>query len=158
MPGHQERRELPYSAAQMFALVADVAKYPQFLPWCVGARVRRNDGREMVADLTIGFGPFRESFCSRVSLFPARDDGPCSIRVAYENGPFKYLTNAWDFFPNDDGCTVDFFVEFEFRSAILQKAIGAVFTEAVHRMVQAFLKRAEVVYGAKSLHGARAVD
>jgi len=146
MPKHEERKDLPYTAEQMFALVADVAKYPQFLPWCVGARVRKNDGTEMLADLTIGFGPFRESFGSRVSLTPAQADGPSAIRVTYENGPFKYLTNAWDFVPREGGCEVQFFVDFEFRNAILQKAIGAVFTEAVHRMVQAFLKRAEVVY------------
>lgn len=146
MPRHAETRLLQYSPEQVFDLVADCAKYPQFLPWCVGARVRSRSETDQVADLTIGFGPFRESFGSRVSLTPAQADGPSAIRVTYENGPFKYLTNAWDFVPREGGCEVQFFVDFEFRNAILQKAIGAVFTEAVHRMVQAFLKRAEVVY------------
>jgi len=133
---HAEQRVVPYKASELYALVADVGAYPKFLPWCVGARVRKNDGREMVADLIIGFGPFRESFTSRVSLQPPEGDGPCAISVSYENGPFKFLTNRWGFSPH------------EFRSKILQKAIGAVFTEAVHLMVGAFLKRAAVIYGA----------
>lgn len=147
MPKFEETKRVPFSAPQLYALVADVAKYPQFLPWCVGARVRKNDGKEMLADLTIGFGPFRESFGSRVSFTPPDEHGLCAIRVTYDNGPFKYLRNSWDFTPTAEGCEVAFFVDFEFRNAILQKAIGAVFTEAVHRMVQAFLKRAETVYG-----------
>lgn len=148
MTKHAEQRVVPYKASELYALVADVGAYPKFLPWCVGARVRKNDGREMVADLIIGFGPFRESFTSRVSLQPPEGDGPCAISVSYENGPFKFLTNRWGFSPHEQGSVVDFYVEFEFRSKILQKAIGAVFTEAVHLMVGAFLKRAAVIYGA----------
>jgi coenzyme Q-binding protein COQ10 len=148
MPQHMEQKVVPYTTAQLYALVADVGAYPRFLPWCVGARVRKNDGREMVADLTIGFKIFRESFCSRVTLSPPEgDNGPCSILVAYENGPFKYLKNSWLFAPHDQGSTVDFYVDFEFRNIVLQKAIGVVFTEAVHLMVNAFLKRAAKVYG-----------
>jgi len=144
-----EQKQVPYTTSQLYALVADVGAYPRFLPWCVGARVRKNDGHEMVADLTIGFKIFRESFTSRVTLDPPEgDNGPCSILVAYENGPFKYLKNSWLFAPNAQGSTVDFFVDFEFRNVVLQKAIGAVFTEAVHLMVNAFLKRAAKVYGA----------
>ena len=147
MPTHMEQKIVPYTTAQLYALVADVGSYPKFLPWCVGARVRKNDGREMVADLTIGFKIFRESFTSRVTLEPPEGDGPCAILVAYENGPFKFLTNSWRFAPHEKGCTVDFFVDFEFRNVVLQKAIGVVFTEAVHLMVNAFLKRAAKVYG-----------
>ncbi|HUZ64505.1 MAG TPA: type II toxin-antitoxin system RatA family toxin [Acetobacteraceae bacterium] len=142
MPTHAERKCVGYRPDQMFDLVADVAKYPQFLPWCVGARIRSRTEMELVADLTIGFGPFRESFTSRVSL-----DRPERIAVSYENGPFRYLHNRWHFAPEPEGCLVDFFVDFEFRSRILQKAIGLVFTEAVRRMVNAFLKRARDVYG-----------
>ena len=148
MPKHKEQKVVPYTTAQLYALVADVASYPKFLPWCVGARVRKNDGREMVADLTIGFKIFRESFTSRVTLEPPEADGPCAILVAYENGPFKYLKNSWLFAPHENGCVVDFHVDFEFRNVVLQKAIGVVFTEAVHLMVNAFLKRAAKVYGA----------
>ncbi len=143
MPTHAERKVLPYTAEQMFDLVADVGKYPQFLPWCAGARVRSHTETELVADLTIGFGPFRESFTSRVKL-----DRPRQVQVSYENGPFRYLNNQWTFEPNQRGCEVRFFVDFEFRSRLLQSAIGVVFNEAVRRMVNAFLKRARDIYGA----------
>ena len=144
---------MPYTAEQLFDLVADVGKYPQFLPWCVAARVRTATPTELVADLTIGFGPFRESFTSRVAL-----NRPREVRVRYENGPFRYLNNQWGFTPQRSpdggtpeteaaGCIVQFFVDFEFRSRILQAAIGVVFNEAVRRMVNAFLKRAQDVYG-----------
>lgn len=147
MPRHSESRTVPYRPEQMFDLVADVGRYPDFLPWCVGARVRSRDDREMVADMTIGFGPFRESFTSRVAL-----DRPDSIDVRYENGPFRYLTNQWRFEPAEPGdggagCRVHFHVDFEFRSKLLQLAIGAVFHETVRRMVAAFLTRARAVYG-----------
>jgi len=142
MPTHAERQIVPYSPDQIFDIVADVEKYPQFLPWCVGARIRTRSEQELVADLTIGFGPFRESFTSRVTL-----DHPKRIRVRYENGPFRYLNNQWDFLPHDKGTEVAFFVDFEFRSRILRAAIGLVFNEAVKRMVGAFRKRARDVYG-----------
>ena len=122
--------------------MADCAKYPQFLPWCVGARVRSRSETQQVVDLTIGFGPFRESFTSRVEM-----DKPGKIIVRYENGPFKYLKNQWIFRPDPKGCKVEFFVDFEFRSRILQMAIGTVFTEAVRMMVNAFIKRAREIYG-----------
>jgi coenzyme Q-binding protein COQ10 len=143
MPTHAETKIVPWRAEQLFDLVADVGKYPKFLPWCVGARVRSSSEDELVADLTIGFGPFRESFTSRVEL-----DRPRQVRVRYENGPFRYLKNQWTFTPDPKGCRVDFFVDFEFRSRLLQAAIGVVFNEAVRLMVNAFLKRAREVYGA----------
>ncbi len=143
MPTHAESRRVHYRPDQLFDLVADVGQYPRFLPWCIGARVRSRTETELVADLTIGFGPFRESFTSRVTL-----DHPHKIRVRYENGPFRYLNNTWGFSPDPTGCKVDFFVDFEFRSRLLQAAIGVVFNEAVRRMVNAFLKRAREVYGA----------
>ncbi|MBX5453522.1 MAG: type II toxin-antitoxin system RatA family toxin [Acidobacteriia bacterium] len=142
MPTHAERRFVPYRPDQLFDLVADVGKYPRFLPWCVSARVRSKSEQQLIADLTIGFGPFRETFTSRVAL-----SRPQRIDVRYENGPFRYLNNHWVFEPHPQGCTVDFFVDFEFRSRILQAAIGVVFNEAVRRMVNAFQKRAREVYG-----------
>jgi len=142
MPTHAETKLIAYAPEQLFDLVADVGKYPQFLPWCVAARVRSRTPEELVADLTIGFGPFRESFTSRVALLR-----PERIVVRYENGPFRYLKNQWVFQPDARGCKVDFFVDFEFRSRILQSAIGVVFHEAVRRMVNAFIKRARDVYG-----------
>lgn len=143
MPTHAEHKVLPYSPEQMFDLVADVGKYPTFLPWCAGARVKSHTETQLVADLTIGFGPFRESFTSRVEL-----DRPRQIQVKYENGPFRYLNNQWTFEPNPKGCNVKFYVDFEFRSRVLQAAIGVVFNNAVKLMVNAFLKRAREVYGA----------
>lgn len=146
MPRHAETRTVPWRDEQLFDLVADVARYPEFLPWCVGARIRSRSEALMIADLTIGFGPFRESFTSRVSL-----DRPRLITVAYENGPFRYLTNRWAFEPRGEGCRIDFHVDFEFRSRVLQAAIGVVFHEATRRMVGAFLRRAAVVHGRPSL-------
>jgi coenzyme Q-binding protein COQ10 len=142
MPTHAERRVIAYSAEQLFDMVADVDRYPEFLPWCVASRTRTRTDTELVSDLTIGFGPFRETFTSRVVL-----DRPRTITVRYERGPFRYLNNVWTFTPDPRGCQVDFFVDFEFRSRILQAAIGAVFNEAVKRMVGAFLKRAPQIYG-----------
>jgi coenzyme Q-binding protein COQ10 len=142
MPTHAERQVLPYKPEQLFDLVADVESYPLFLPWCVGSRVRSRIDNQLICDLTIGFGPFRETFTSRVTL-----DHPNRVKVTYEKGPFKYLNNQWDFRPHDNGTQVAFFVDFEFRSRILQAAIGVVFNEAVRRMVNAFRKRARDVYG-----------
>ena len=143
MPRHAETRLIPYTPAQVFDLVADVGRYPQFLPWCVGARIRSRSESDQVADLTIGFGPFRESFTSRNTMLR-----PAKIGVIYENGPFKYLKSEWNFHDDPGGCRVEFHVDFEFRSRILQAAIGTVFTEAVRAMVRAFIKRARDVYGA----------
>jgi coenzyme Q-binding protein COQ10 len=148
MPTHADRVHVPYNPAQMFDLVADVGKYPVFLPWCTGALVRTSTETQLVADLTIGFGPFHESFTSRVKLDRPPPGGPGRIRTSYENGPFKYLNNQWVFTPRAGLTQIDFWVDFEFHNRILQKAIGAVFNEAVKRMVSAFLKRARDVYGA----------
>jgi coenzyme Q-binding protein COQ10 len=134
----------------MFDLVADVGNYPVFLPWCTGALVRSRSEAQMVADLTIGFGPIRETFTSRVALERPLPGGAGRIRTRYENGPFKYLNNQWVFTPRAGATQVDFWVDFEFQNRILQRAIGGVFNEAVKRMVSAFLKRARDVYGAPS--------
>jgi coenzyme Q-binding protein COQ10 len=142
VPTYADRKLVGYTPEQLYDLVADVGRYPEFLPWCVGARVRSQTPTELVADLTIGFGPFRESFTSRVTL-----ERPHKIQVRYENGPFRYLNNQWVFIPDPNGVQVDFWVDFEFRSKLLQRAIGVVFNEAVRRMVGAFLKRARDVYG-----------
>ena len=142
MPKYSEHKLVPYRPDQVFDLVADVGKYPTFLPWCIGARIRSHSETEIVADLTIGFKMFRESFTSRVTL-----ERPDRIHVHYENGPFKYLRNEWTFTPDPKGTIVDFYVDFEFRNLILQKTIGVVFTEAVRRMVYAFHKRARDIYG-----------
>jgi coenzyme Q-binding protein COQ10 len=142
MPTHAEKRILPYSEEQLFEMVADVRRYPEFLPWCVGARiVSRTDG-ELIADLTIGFKMFRETFRSQVTL-----ERPHHVHVRYLTGPFRYLNNHWRFNPVPNGTEVDFFVDFEFKSRLLQAVIGTVFNEAVRLMVRAFERRAMVLYG-----------
>jgi coenzyme Q-binding protein COQ10 len=143
MSKHSERRFLPYSQKQLFDLVADIERYPEFLPWCVGARVRSRSETQVVADLMIGFKIYRERFTSRVTL-----TAPDKIRATYEEGPFKYLENRWQFIPHEEGCMIDFYVDFEFKSKLLQKVIATLFEEAVHRMVAAFEARAKQLYGA----------
>ncbi|HWI29519.1 MAG TPA: type II toxin-antitoxin system RatA family toxin [Stellaceae bacterium] len=150
MPTHAERRLLPYSPEQLFDLVADVERYPEFLPWCLGARVRERTGDTITADLLIGFKLVRERFTSRVVL-----DRPRRIDVSYTEGPFRYLNNHWEFMPQPDGsCLIDFYVDFEFRSRMLQKVIGVLFNEAVRRMVGAFEGRARQLYGSAGAPGA----
>ena len=150
MPTHAERRLLPYSSEQLFDLVADVERYPEFLPWCLGARVRERTGDTITADLLIGFKLVRERFTSRVVL-----DRPRRIDVSYTEGPFRYLNNHWEFMPQPDGsCLIDFYVDFEFRSRMLQKVIGVLFNEAVRRMVGAFEGRARQLYGSAGAPGA----
>ncbi len=143
MPRHEERRVLPYRPDQLFDLVADIEKYPQFLPWCVAARIRSRSDDLVLADLVIGFKMIRERFTSRVTL-----KRPDRIDVTYAEGPFKHLANHWLFLPHPVGCEIDFFVEFEFRSHLLERLIGALFDEAVRRMVSAFEVRAHRLYGA----------
>ncbi|MBY0338055.1 MAG: type II toxin-antitoxin system RatA family toxin [Acetobacteraceae bacterium] len=142
MPTHAEKRILRHTPEQLFQLVADVHRYPEFLPWCVGARVLTRSDTQLVADLTIGFKMFRETFRSEVEL-----DRPSLVRVRYLDGPFRYLNNTWKFTPIPQGTEVDFFVDFEFRSRLLQAVIGTVFNEAVRLMVRAFERRAMVLYG-----------
>lgn len=150
MPTHAERKVLPYTPEQMYALVADVERYPEFLPWCLAARIRRREGNVMWADLVIGFKMVRERFTSRVEL----DESKCRIDVQYTDGPFQYLNNHWIFERHPDGCLIDFYVDFEFRSKMLQKIMGLLFNEAVRRMVQAFETRAHQLYRTPSGAGA----
>ena len=143
MPTHAEQRHSRFTPDQLFDLVADIERYPEFLPWCVAARIRRREGNTIWADLIIGFKMFRERFTSRVTA----DRALHRIDVAYTEGPFRYLNNHWNFKPAPDGGTlIDFYVDFEFRSVLLQKIIGALFGEAVKRMVGAFEHRAEHLY------------
>jgi coenzyme Q-binding protein COQ10 len=142
MPTHAEQRLLPYTQEQLFALVADIERYPEFLPWCIGARIRDRSPHLIVADLVIGFKMFRERFTSRVALDPPR-----KIDVTYAEGPFRYLNNHWIFEKAPQGCNIDFFVDFEFKSRLMQKVIEVLFSEAVRRMVGAFEKRAHDLYG-----------
>jgi coenzyme Q-binding protein COQ10 len=142
---HHETRVVPYTPDQMFDLVADVARYPEFLPWVTAARIRGTDSEGFVADVLVGFKSFREKFTSRVVLNRAKR----VIIAEYLDGPFKHLTNRWHFEPRQDGgCTIDFDINFEFKLRVLEKLIGSLFDRAVMKMTDAFETRATQLYGA----------
>lgn len=147
MPAHSETKTLPYTADQMYALVADVANYPKFLPWTAAARIRSttemDDHVVMLADLVVSFKVFREKFGSRVLLWPERKQ----IDTAYIDGPFKHLESTWRFRDLAEGCEVAFNVDFEFKNKILQGAAGMFFHEAMQRIVRSFERRAAELYG-----------
>ena len=143
MPTHAEQRRLPYTQKQLFDLVAECERYPEFLPWCTAARIRKREHNVFYVDLVVRFKVFTERFGSKVTLHRHHQ-----IDVEYINGPFRYLNNHWRFIEAEDGgCDIDFYVDFEFRSVVLQKLIGLLFNEAVSRMVGAFEARARDLYG-----------
>ncbi|MFP1632607.1 type II toxin-antitoxin system RatA family toxin [Zhengella sp. ZM62] len=147
MPKFETRRPVDHAAGDMFALVADVEKYPEFLPMCEALTVRsrrERDHREMiVADMTVGYKAIRETFTSQVLL----DREAQTISVKYIDGPFRYLTNEWSFEPRGEGaCTVHFYIDYEFRSRILGAMMGAVFDRAFRMFAEAFEKRADTIY------------
>ncbi len=141
MPTHAERRFLPYPPEKLYALVADVQRYPEFLPWCTASRITSQKDNVITADLVIGFKMIRERFTSRVTLEPES-----RIDVEYTSGPLRYLNNHWVFEPAPGGCVIDFYIDFEFKSRLFQRLAGVVFNEAVRRMVAAFETRANAIY------------
>jgi coenzyme Q-binding protein COQ10 len=146
MPGIRETRRLPYSAEQMFDLVVDVARYHEFLPWVVGARIKSDSETEMVADLLVGFKALREKFTSK-----AIKDRPHRIEVIYLDGPMRDLDNIWHFRPTaDGGCEIDFSVQFTFKNRLFEALAGQYFDRAFRRMVAAFEARAEELYGSSN--------
>ena len=146
MPGIREKRVLPYSPAQMFDLVADVARYNEFLPWVVATRVRSDTNTEMKADMVVGFKSLRESFSSRVIK-----DRPNAIQVNYIDGPLRDLDNRWTFTPlPDGGCEVGFCVDFTFKNRVFERIAGQYFDRAFRKMVAAFEARADELYGSSS--------
>lgn len=146
MPGIRETRRLPYSAEQMFDLVADVGRYGEFLPWVIATRVRSNNETEMVADMVVGFKAIRESFTSRVTKARPRE-----IAVHYVDGPLSDLDNVWTFRVVDDHiCEIDFVVDFTFKNRLFEKIAGQYFDRAFRKMVEAFETRASALYGSSS--------
>lgn len=146
MPGIHETRRLPYSAEQMFDLVADVSRYPEFLPWVVGTRIRSDSATEMVAELLVGFKALREKFTSRVEKCR-----PHEIKVHYVDGPLRDLDNEWRFRPTEDGgCEIEFSVQFTFRNRIFEALAGQYFDRAFRKMVSAFETRANELYGSSN--------
>ena len=143
MPIHKEERLLSYNAEQIFDLVIAIDRYPEFLPWCLSANIIKEVDQTFDADLVIGFKMFRQRFISRVT-----SRRPDWIEVIPISGPFKRMNNSWRFkTQSEDNCMIDFYVDFEFRSRLLNKLMGALFQEAVRRMVGAFEKRAFELYG-----------
>lgn len=145
MPGIRESRRLPYTAEQMFDLVADVGRYGEFLPWVVATRVKSDSETEMVADMLVGFNALREKFTSRVIK-----DRPNRIEVIYIDGPMRDLDNVWEFRAVEGGCEVNFLVEFTFRNALFEKLAGQYFDRAFRKMVAAFEERADKLYGSSN--------
>ena len=141
MTEFSQQKILPYARQDVYNVVADIEKYPQFLPWCVGLRVTDRSGPVVKADLMVGFRSFRETFTSCVWF-----DEPHGIKVSYLDGPFRYLRNSWVFTDHPEGTLIEFHIDFEFRSRALQALIGKMFDLAVHRMVGAFEDRAHDLY------------
>jgi len=146
MPRHSETRRLPYSAEQMFDLVADIGRYAEFLPWVQAMRIRSIEGDVITADMVVGFKMVRERFTSRVTL-----SRPDRLHVDYISGPLKYLKNDWVFRPAPGGCDIDFSVDFEFKNRMFERLAGIFFSEAFRRMVASFEARAAVTYGASAI-------
>ena len=141
MPHHEERATLHYGADELFSVVADVKDYPAFIPWCSGARLHREDEREIIAELVIGFGPFQESFTSQVTL-----DRPRQVLVHAVDGPLEHLTNTWTFIPIGAATQVDFIIDFQFKSHLLDHVASGMFHEATTRMMSAFESRVHLLH------------
>ena len=155
MPSFEMTRRVPFSAKEMFAVVADVERYPEFLPLCEGLRVRSReqvaDASVLIATMSVGYRSIAESFTSRVTLRPKQSE----IEVAYLDGPFTHLDNRWRFCDVPDGSEIHFFIDYAFASRMLAVVMGAVFDKAVRRYTEAFEERARLIYG-KSLGNAAA--
>lgn len=148
MPTFRTTRQVRHTAGQMFDLVADVERYPEFLPLCEDLRVRRRaqsgEGVEtLVAEMSVGYKAIHETFATRVTL----DRPRLRILVEYVDGPFRYLENRWTFKVDEDGSTVEFFITYEFKSFALGMLMGAMFDRAFRKFTDAFEERADTLYG-----------
>lgn len=142
MPSHRESRVLPYTAEQLFDLVMDIERYPEFLPWCQGARINKRKTNYLEADVIVGYKMFREVFSSRVHMIR-----PNAIEVEYLKGPMRHLHNKWVFTDLKKGhCEVDFFVDFSLKTKLLEGVVDQFFQMALVRMIGAFEERAKKIY------------
>jgi coenzyme Q-binding protein COQ10 len=156
MPQFETVKRVGHPPVQMFALVADVERYPQFLPLCellvVRSRKERDGQSVLIADMTVGYKAIRETFTSQVHLKPAEN----RIEVKYIDGPFKYLSNVWSFDPAEGGATdIHFSIDYEFRNKLLGMLMGTMFDRAFRLFTSAFEKRADEVYGVDAGSGAK---
>jgi len=142
MPAHHDLQIMPYTPRQLFDLVVDIERYPEFLPWCRAARIVERGEDEFLGELVISFHHMSESYTSRVTM-----QAPGAIDVTMVKGPFEYLVNRWRFTPCEGGCEVDFTLDFRFRSRLMETMIGGLFGRATAKMVGAFKERAEALYG-----------
>ena len=153
MPSFSTRRRVKHAATDMFDLVADVETYPEFVPLCSALKVRSRTPKEegvevLVADMTVAYKMVRETFTSRVTL----DRPKLAILVEYLNGPFSRLQNRWTFRPaGEAACDIEFFIDYEFRSRVLAMLMGAMFDTAFRKFAAAFERRADKIYGGKSV-------
>lgn len=149
MPQFRTTRRVSHTASEMFDLVADVERYPEFVPLCSALRVRKRTPGEggsetLIADMTVAYKLIRETFVSRVTL----DRPNLKLRVEYLDGPFSHLDNRWTFKPTgDQSCEVEFYISYEFKSRVLGLLMGAMFEAAFRRFAEAFERRADAVYG-----------
>jgi coenzyme Q-binding protein COQ10 len=141
MPRHEEQTTLAYTPDELFNVVSNIRDYPSFVPWCSGADIIREEPHEIIADLVIGFGPFQESFRSQVTL-----DRPKELKVHAIDGPLEHLTNVWTFTPVADKTHVDFVIDFQFKSHLLDHVANDMFHEAATRMMSAFESRVHMVH------------
>ncbi len=145
MHTHAEKRIVPHTAQQMFDLVVDIEKYPEFLPWCNGARILKHKDETIVADVSVGYKFIRDTFTSRVTY-----KSPHRINVKYEKGPFRYLNNHWRFRDLKNGkCEIDFYIDFAFHNSLFQQPMKFFFNELVSIMINAFEARAKAMYDTK---------
>lgn len=148
MPSHKQTKISPYSAKQIYDLVADIEQYPLFIPWLSHASILSAKGQYLEARLDIQFKAIRTHYVSKVELMEGDNDSPYIVDVGLLKGPFKKMVNHWEITPLEDGsCEIGFFVEFVFNSLLLDKAMGVVFNRAVQEMTGCFERRAELLYG-----------
>jgi coenzyme Q-binding protein COQ10 len=150
MPSHTEEHFSPYTPYQIYKLVMDIEHYPEFLPWCTAAKILEKKGNTLIADLTIHFKGYTETFTSKVTLHPpgkGEDGEPGVVRAELMKGPFNHLLNLWELMPEGGGTRIRFAIDFDFKSKMLGKMIGFMFGSAMAKMVAAFEKRAQALYG-----------
>lgn len=149
MPEHTDIKHFDYTTRQLFDLVADVERYPEFLPWVKAVRITGRENDDFTADVVVSFKHITEQYRCRVTTDPPKDDAsPGAVDVSLVSGPFHHLENNWRFKPCESGgCEVRFHVDFAFKSRLLDRLIGALFDRATLKMIHAFSTRAEALYG-----------
>ena len=146
MPEHTHEEILPYRTEDLYALVCDVAQYPEFLPWCAAARILEEKENGCLAELVIRYQGFSKSYVSDVVCTPADEQGVARVSATMVRGPFRHLVNRWTFAPENEGTRVSFFIDFAFSSSLLSALMDGIFDRATHKMMDAFRTRAEGLY------------